>query len=967
MKKTTKLLSLITLLFTIHYSPFTINGQTTGPILRLNTEMHTAAIRRISTDADGKYILTASNDKTAKLWDAKTGELLQTFRPPIDLGNEGMLYAGALSPDGKIAAVGGWTGISGYDKNIYLFNTNTGELLKRLSGLGNVIRDLEFSKDGTYLAAALGGREGVVIYKKGYANDNDYSEYKTLSGYGDRSNNISFSPSGKLATLCYDGYIRLYNSDFNLKKKKTGAGNKPYSVAFSPDGDKIAVGYDDAKEIDVFDAGKLKLLYQPKLGDMDEEGGFNLGLTFSSDGNYLFGGGFYSKYINGKWWRFIRKWDNAGQGSYTDYPACGNTVMDIKPFSPSQGGPEGIIFAGSQPDFGHMNLNGNKIFYKAGETFDMRAKDRSHLKTNTNADKIAFKPLYKEALTFTLSDRQLTTSHQQYGLECYTDQKGNINISDWKNSYDPKLNGKSLSFLSNYERCRSVDIATYNDRIVFGAQWNIYCVNDNGEQLWETDAQSEVWAVNISQNGKVVIAALNGIINWYRMSDGELLLTLYVHPGDNKWVLYTPNGYYDASPGAEKYIGWHLNNGPDKEAYFFPASKFRNKYYRPDVIDNILVTYDEDEALRIADLAANRKSNETQITDMLPPVVTITSPYYKQEISSEKLRIRYTAKSPGGEAITSVKVMIDGRPVSTQRGFKPISGNTSEITIDMPPRDISLQLLAENRHGWSSPAEVRVKWKGSEISQEDILKPTLYILAIGVSDYQNDELDLQYASKDARDFTAAMQKQKGGLYKDVRVKLLTDAGATKNDILDGMDWIVKQTTSRDMAMIFIAGHGINDNMGTFYFLPYEADLESMRRSCLMFTEFKYTTSSVAGKVVAFVDACHSGGVMGSNRRAPDVNSLVNELSDVESGAVVFTSSTGKQYSLEDASWGNGAFTEALIEGLSGKADLFKKGKITVKTLDAYVAERVKELTKGQQTPTAVIPESIPDFPIGLVF
>lgn len=311
--------------------------------------------------------------------------------------------------------------------------------------------------------------------------------------------------------------------------------------------------------------------------------------------------------------------------------------------------------------------------------------------------------------------------------------------------------------------------------------------------------------------------------------------------------------------------------------------------------------------------------------------------------------------------------MIDGRPVSTQRGFKPISGNTSEITIDMPSRDISLQLLAENRHGWSSPAEVRVKWKGRDIPQEDILKPTLYILAIGVSDYQNDELDLQFASKDARDFTAAMQKQKGGIYKDVQVKLLTDAGARKNDILDGMDWIVKQTTSRDMAMIFIAGHGINDNMGTFYFLPYEADLESMRRSCLMFTEFKYTTSSVAGKVVAFVDACHSGGVMGSNRRAPDVNNLVNELSDIESGAVVFTSSTGKQYSLEDASWGNGAFTEALIEGLSGKADLFKKGKITIKTLDAYVAERVKELTNGKQTPTAVIPESVPDFPIGVVF
>ena len=48
--------------------------QTQEPILRLNTEMHTAKINKIDTDAAGKYILTCSNDKTAKLWDANTGD-----------------------------------------------------------------------------------------------------------------------------------------------------------------------------------------------------------------------------------------------------------------------------------------------------------------------------------------------------------------------------------------------------------------------------------------------------------------------------------------------------------------------------------------------------------------------------------------------------------------------------------------------------------------------------------------------------------------------------------------------------------------------------------------------------------------------------------------------------------------------------------------------------------------------------
>ena len=53
----------------------------------------------------------------------------------------------------------------------------------------------------------------------------------------------------------------------------------------------------------------------------------------------------------------------------------------------------------------------------------------------------------------------------------------------------------------------------------------------------------------------------------------------------------------------------------------------------------------------------------------------------------------------------------------------------------------------------------------------------------------------------------------------------------------------------------------------------------------------------------------------------DLNEIVMDLSSAENGVVVFAASTGKQYSLEDPQWENGAFTEALIEGLSGKAAL----------------------------------------------
>jgi len=81
--------------------------------------------------------------------------------------------------------------------------------------------------------------------------------------------------------------------------------------------------------------------------------------------------------------------------------------------------------------------------------------------------------------------------------------------------------------------------------------------------------------------------------------------------------------------------------------------------------------------------------------------------------------------------------------------------------------------------------------------------------------------------------------------------------------------------------------------------------------------------------------------------------------------VVFTASTGSQYSLEDPVWQNGAFTKALVEGINGKADYGGTGKITINMLDLYLAERVKELTKGQQTPATSKPSTVSDFPLAV--
>jgi len=72
------------------------------------------------------------------------------------------------------------------------------------------------------------------------------------------------------------------------------------------------------------------------------------------------------------------------------------------------------------------------------------------------------------------------------------------------------------------------------------------------------------------------------------------------------------------------------------------------------------------------------------------------------------------------------------------------------------------------------------------------------------------------------------------------------------------------------------------------------------------------------------------------------------------GLVVFAASEGREVAYEEKDWGHGAFSKALLEALSGQADIFRgRREITVAGLEFWLSDRVKELTKDRQHPTSV--------------
>lgn len=550
--------------------------------------------------------------------------------------------------------------------------------------------------------------------------------------------------------------------------------------------------------------------------------------------------------------------------------------------------------------------------------------------------------------------------------QLYYPKTSGLPLSEWHNSTAPKLNGVPLPINQHGEASSSLAISPDQEQFLLGTQWYLHLFDRTGVQRWQVSTPGGVANVNFSADGRLAICALgDGTIRWYRLSDGRELMAFFPDPDRKRWVLWTVSGYYDASPGGEDLIGWHLNIGIDASADFFPVSRFRSTYYRPDVVRRVLETLDEREALRLANAEVGRRNREESIAKLMPPIVTVLSPADHAEMGSRDIAIRYDIRTPSGEPVTLVRVLVDGRPAGAPRRLLTESAASGgrEVRVSIPDRDCEVSIIAENRYAASQPATVHILWRGA---QQSATQSTLYLLAIGISTYP-EKFKLQWASKDAQDFAVVMQRQKGVLYRDVQVKLLRDQDATREAILDGLEWVEKHTTQNDVGMLFLSGHGWNDSSGIYYFIPVNFEVNRLRQTAVPSAEVQKTVQTMAGKVVVFLDTCYSGNVLGgrSGELRGDINGVANELVSAENGAVVFTASSGRQVALERPEWGNGAFTKALMEGLGGKADMLGKGRITINALDYYISERVKELTENQQTPTTAKPQTIADFPIAL--
>jgi uncharacterized caspase-like protein len=178
--------------------------------------------------------------------------------------------------------------------------------------------------------------------------------------------------------------------------------------------------------------------------------------------------------------------------------------------------------------------------------------------------------------------------------------------------------------------------------------------------------------------------------------------------------------------------------------------------------------------------------------------------------------------------------------------------------------------------------------------------------------------------------------------------VLTNRDATKEKVFAALRDF-GQIGAQDVLLLFFSGHGVRERDANgrtqYYYLPAGVSRKTIHERGMAWNDFSDEIARLnAGRVILLLDACHSGDVSGGASNEKVASSLSGEV------GIVFTSSSGNEFSYEDRSWGHGAFTRALLDGLRGKADFTGDKVVDWSELQLYVSTTVRSMTQGSQNP-----------------
>lgn len=334
--------------------------------------------------------------------------------------------------------------------------------------------------------------------------------------------------------------------------------------------------------------------------------------------------------------------------------------------------------------------------------------------------------------------------------------------------------------------------------------------------------------------------------------------------------------------------------------------------------------------------APNKKATKSE------PAIKILFPTDNSTFHTDVVKVKYQLIADEQEDSTSVIVMVDG--VEKKRTAIGSAGLNNMMEVEVPGKDCTITLYAQNRAGRSKPTSVRLVQENINPNSE----ARLFCIAVGVDG----------SAKAARDFSRAVQKKQGFPYPEIQIKLLTDKEATRADLAEALEWLQQESRPNDICIFYYAGNGYRDIKDLFYFIPYGGS-EDKLYNCLSAIEFREMTNNINCKTLVFADVICKADQM---NHISTTSHFAEQLKRQKKGMLLYASSIDESKS-KGLFKSSGNFTKALITAFNDGARQPADKALTSKALGTFLMREVQRSSSSYQAPIFLNPDGMPPFNI----
>jgi WD40 repeat protein len=882
----------------------------------------------------------------------------------------------AISPDGKFMATGE------DNRRAQLFETSTWKRVGLFEysegycgGCGTVV---SFSKDSRSLFVAS-HRNDLKQYDL-----TSLAEIRTFENKIENLSGIATSADGKLLALVTAQKLKIYDikSGGLVSTLESGEKNDYHEGCFSANGKKVLLASDNSTAV-IWNVSTRK--HEKPLGGflaLQDKGGLNYdpnfywqshiakyvrlknNITIAADGKSI---------IRGKFGTKIKRWDIATGKTIMEYQAHIKAVLcqDLNrdgTLLVSGGGDGKIVIWNTSTGDSLIAIQAYRepvfdIHFSADEKFIVSCSWDGTMKIHDSGsgklvhrfsldNSAAYSAQFHPSGLYVFTAR-LDNSLQMWENDTKTVVRNFVGHTDVVCSIESSPDGKLLLTASWDGSIRIWDVSTglmvkkfthsrapaYKAIFSFDGNRIFSAGADRVIQVWDVMTgnvlrrfdghNAEITSLVISPDSKMLLShSLDGVTKFWDLQRGEEFFE-HIHLGDRDWLVKNRAGYFTGTDGARNYV--HFVDGIKT----FSVDQFFNDFYRPDLLPRMFLNRGGDDSRGI----------QGKLKTSPPPILKVAI-LPQQDNGKAELLVRI---QNNGGGVKDLRILHNGKSIPLPGTIRYPAAKDEHVDYKLNVALIggnnSFTAIAANRDNVESdPRSVEV------FIESDTKHSNCHILSVGINEYRNSKLNLNYAKPDAVSFSTVMNASSTSLFRNVFVHTIFDQDATREGILRKMDELAGEIQPEDVFVFYYAGHGsMVDNK--FYFIPTENlrlyDQTGLRKDAIEASVLQEKFKNISAlKQLIIMDACQSGGsVELLATRGANEEKAIAQLSR-STGIHVLASAGSEQFAAEFAELGHGLFTYVLIKALQGDADgAPKDGKVTIYELKSYIDDQVPEMTR----------------------